>query len=383
MSPYLPFLIVKVEAKSNTSPLLILFDQGHKQYYTYSNTRFKTAIDYLNQTAEFKVYLNNNTLDNITTLLPYSLIIIGNPGPNGNFSAKELDTLKNYIEQGGSLLLLGNYNGVGEANPDGNITGHSSYLNNLTRVLRLPACFTSYDLWEKSGSPNLPLGVQWIINLGSSNFQTSNPIAQKLTNILVLTSGLNVTETQNIIAAGYPDSQLAGPNYARINETPWLFATQIGASKIILCGSTTMFSDTNITNELGKQYTGIHWIQALDNLRLWANIFQWFLMIVIPDFFTIYLTISLIIIAAGISLFVYYSRFAPAKLPTVDTKKQNLISERDMILKEAQTNINQENYLSAAQLYKRAANLSNQLGELQEEANYLKKYQKLLARSRK
>ena len=379
----IPFLIVPVKAKSGTIPYSILFDEAHNQYYTYSNSRFKTALDYLNQTLEFKVYLNKVLFDNVSKLSPYDLVIIGNPGPKGNFSSKELTALKNYTLQGGDLFLLGNYNDIGVPTPDGNLTGHASYLNNITRGLALPVLFTSYDLWDKSGSPNLPLGERWVIDIKSSNFQTFHPITQKLNNVLVFTSGLNVTEPQNIIATGYPDSYLINRTNDLINETPWLFATQNGASKIILCGSTAIFSDTNITNALSTDYTGIHWIHALDNLRLWANIIQWASMATPPDFLTMFIVITLIIIAVGVSLFIYYSRFAPPKPSTVETKKQNLLSERDMILKEAQTNIDQGNLLSAAQLYKRAARLSNQLGELPEEANYMKKYQKLLARSKK
>jgi hypothetical protein len=54
-----------------------------------------------------------------------------------------------------------------------------------------------------------------------------------------------------------------------------------------------------------------------------------------------------------------------------------------MVLKESRTKVDQGDFLSAAQLYKRAAKLSNELGEPQEEANYMKKYQKFIARSRK
>jgi hypothetical protein len=378
----IPFLIVPVKAESKATPYSILFDQAHYQYYTYSNQRFKTALDYLNQTLDFKVYLNTGNFENVTKLYPYDLIIIGNPGPKGNFSSKELSVLKNYTEHGGDLFLLCNYNDVGVPSPDGNLTGHASYLNNITRTLALPALFTLYDLWEKAGSLHIPLGERWVVKIQSSNFPTFHPIAQKLNNVLVFTSGLNVTETQNTLATGYPDSYLTR-NTTRINETPWLFATQKGASKIILCGSTAMFSDTNITNTPGNEFTGVHWIQALDNLRLWANIIQWASVTVIPDFFTVFLVITLILIAAGVSLFFYHSRFAPSKSSTVETKKQNLISERAMVLKESRTKVDQGDFLSAAQLYKRAAKLSNELGEPQEEANYMKKYQKFIARSRK
>ena len=381
---YFQFLVEPVKAQSNSHPYSILFDEAHGQYYTYSNHRFKTALDYLNQTVEFEVYLNpkiGNKFDNVTKLTRYDLIIIGNPGPKGNFSATEIEVLKNYSDLGGDLFLLCNYNDVDEPIPDGNITGHASYLNNLTRKLALPVLFTSYDLHNEVY--HIPLGKRWVIEIQSSNFPSTHPITQKLSSVLVFTSGLNLTTPPNFAATGYPDSYLKNRTGTLVNDTPWLVATERGASKIILSGSTVMFSDTNITTTPGYDFTGVAWIDALDNLRLWANLIQWASIVLIPDFFTLFLVISLIIIAAGISLYIFITRFTPAKPATVENKKQNLISEREMILKDARTSVDQGNYLSAAQLYKRAAKLSNELGEPQEEATYMKKYQKFLARSKK
>ena len=381
---YFQFLVEPVKAQSDSTPYSILFDEAHNQYYTYSNQRFKTALDYLNQTVEFEVYLNRKAttrFDNITKLAPFDLIIIGNPGPKGNFSATEIGVLKNYTDLGGDLFLLCNYNDINNPFPDGNITGHASYLNNLTKKLSLPVVFTSYDLLTEYY--HIPLGKRWIIEIQSSNFPSSHPITQKLSSVLVFTSGLNLTAPPNFVATGYSESYLIDINNNTITDTPWLFATERGASKIILCGSTVMFSDTNITTTPGYDFTGVSWIDALDNLRLWANLIQWTSIVVIPNFFTLFLVLSLIFIATGISLYIFITRFAPSKPASLENKKQDLISEREMILKDARTNVDQGNYLSAAQLYKRAAKLSNELGDLQEEAIYLKKYQKFLARSRK
>ncbi|MDD1776555.1 MAG: hypothetical protein LUQ65_00165, partial [Candidatus Helarchaeota archaeon] len=378
------FLVPPVKAQSDSTPYTILFDESHNQYYTYSNQRFKTALDYLNQTVDFEVYLNKNAtnkFNNITKLTGYDLIIIGNPGPGGDFSATEIEVLKNFTDLGGDLFLLCNYNDITNPTPNDTITGHAFYLNNLTKKLSLPAEFISYDLHTLGH--HVPTGERWIIEIQSSKFPSTHPITQKLSSVLVFTSGLNITAPSDFVVTGYSDSYLENRTGNHINETPWLVATERGASKIILCGSTAIFSDTNITTKLGYDLTGVQWIDALDNLRLWANLIQWASIVIIPNFFTVFLIISLIIIAVGISLYIYATRIIPAKSVTVETKKQNLISEREMILKDARTNIDQGNYLSAAQLYKRAAKLSNELGELQDEATYLKKYQKFLAKSKK
>ena len=321
----------------------------------------------------------HDPLDNTTQLLPYDLIIIGNPGPDGNFSSVETQALKNYTELGGNLLILCNYNDVANFTPDENITGHADYLNNLTQVLNIPASFTYYDLYDLT---HIPIGPRWIVEIENQNFQFSHPIQWKLIKVLTHTSGLNVTSNQGIIATGYPDSYLTNPTNDTLSETPWLYTTQTDSSRFILCGSTVMFSDLNVTNTGTSSYKGVAWIHAADNLRLWANLIQWALIIETSDFFTTFIIIASITTTIGVALFIYYSYFTTPKSSTLEIETEKLKNERAFLLKEARTRTAEGNYNATAQLYKKASRLSNKLGDYRAEKLYNRKHRDFLAKSK-
>ncbi len=378
---YCQFTFNNVYAHSDLGPYLILFDEAHDQYYTYSNERFKTALDYLNQTYDFNVYLNSEAFNNLTILLTYDLIIITNPGPNGNFSSTELEILKNYTELGGNLFLLCNYYDVDNPLRDEKVIGHASFLNEIITALNLPASFIEYDL--QNDPSTVPGMERWIVEIEDSSFQNFHPIKQKIKTILTFTSGINVTQSLETIATGPIESYLIKNETNKLNETPWLVTTQLAKSKITLCGSTVMFSDQNVTNKTGKKYTDISWINAADNLRLWANIIQWILINEIPNLFTMFLIFTCAFFAIGAGLYLYQSYFVSPKSTPIDLTKQNLQDERAMILKEARRRAKEGQYHAAAQLYKRAAKLSNKLGDYQAESNYTDKYRQFLSKSKK
>ena len=373
------FIFLNVKAQSSSSPYLILFDEAHDQYYTYTNGRFKTALDYLNQTADFEVILNSKELDNHTELLPYDLIIIGNPGPNGNFTPTEIDSLKNYTENGGNLILLCNYNDVG-ASPNENITGKFANLNNITIALNLPVLFTSYDLWDNNHNP---IGKRWVVEIEDPNFKMFHPIKFKVKKALTFTSVLNVSMGEEIVATGYEDSYLKNITGELNVETPWLFATQVNSSRILLCGSNAMFSDTNITTSTNDTYFGIFWINAVDNLRLWANLIQWTLITEVPDLNTIFLIVISILFAVGVGLIVYNSYFTSRKSPVYDIESEDLRNERATTLKQARARVKEGMYLAAAQLYKKAGKLSNKLKDYPAEKRLYQKHREFLKKSKK
>ncbi len=374
------FLLLNVKAQNESGPYSILFDEAHDQYYTYTNGTFTSALDYLNQTADFVVYLNTNPLDNITQLQSYDLIIIGNPGPAGNFSSLEIQALKNYTLLGGNLMLLCNYNDVNNPLFDENITGHADYLNNLTQVLNIPVSFTYYDLYDES---HIPIGPRWYVELGSQNFQFGHPIKWKLSTIIIHTSGLNMTATEGAVGTGYSDSYLNNRTSGTLSETPWLYATQQESYRIILCGSIVMFSDLNVTNTGTTSYKGVAWIDSVDNLRLWANLIQWALITETPEVFTAYIIIVSVIAVIGIALFLYYSYFTTPKSSTYEMETEKLSDERAFVLKEARTRAAEGQNSAAAQLYKKASRLSNKLGDYKSEKLYNRKHRELLAKTKK
>jgi len=371
------FLLTNVHAQTSSPSYSILFDEAHDQFYTYSNGRFTTALTYLNQTADFVVTLNSALFDNLTTLLTYDLIIIGNPGPHGNFSQIEIGVLKNYTLLGGNLLILNNFNDVANPSPDLNVTGHPEYLSNLTESLDLPLNLLTYDLFDET---HIPLGQRWVVEIGTQNFQIFHPISWKINRILTFTSGLNVTSTDGIVATGYPESYLNNRTGDTLSTTPWLYATQQGASKIVICGSTAMFSDTNITNVGNSIYTGVKWINALDNLRLWANIIQWTSIKENPEFFLAFLIVSIALVALGIGLYLYNWFFKPPQLTSYELEIQNIKTELANTLKEARYHAKRGDFSAAAYSYKKASKLCNKLGDSHGEKQYSRKYREFLGK---
>jgi len=372
-------MVVDTQAQSNSTPYSILFDEAHDQYFKYSNQRFKTALDYLNTTADFQVFLNTELFTNATELLAYDLIIIGNPGINTTFASQEVEVLKNYTDNGGHLFLLSNYYAVVNPLYDKDDLGNADALNNITQALNLSVFFTKFDLHHFP--PTTDLGRE-IVALDDSVFKFFHPIKYKINTIVTYTSGLNTSQSQDVIATGYSNSYLENEDGNRTTNTPWLVATQRGRSHIVLCGSTAMFSDVNVTDDLDKSYSGVLWINAADNLRLWANIIQWILISKIPNLSTVFIILFCIFLAIGTGLYLYNTYFVSPELSRQELEKQNLLQERALILKEARSRSSEGLYLAAAKLYKQAARLSNKLKDYKGEHQFNKNFQDLLEKER-
>jgi hypothetical protein len=375
-----PFMVPDAQADSNTRPYSILFDEAHDQYFTYSNQLFKSAIDYLNQTADFQVFLNTELFANATELGAYDLIIIGNPGLNTNFTPTEIEVIKNYTISGGHLILLSNYYAVVNPLYDEDDLGNAAALNNITHALNLSVSFTDSDLHHFP--PTTDLGRE-IVELDDSVFKSFHPVKHKIGTVLTYTSGLNTTDEQHVIATGYADSYLEDADGNRTYDTPWLYGTEIGKSRIILCGSTAMFSDVNVTNDLDKDYSETYWIDAADNLKLWANLIQWTLIKEIPFISMVFIILICVFFAIGTGLYVYNTYFVSPELSQQELEKQQLLDERASVLKEARIRTSEGLYLAAAKLYKQAAKISNKLKDFKGKNQFTKNFQQLLEKERK
>ncbi len=373
-------MLINTKAQSDSGPYSILFDEFHDQFYTYSNGRFTTALDYLNQTPDYETYLNKAEFDNVTTLLSYDMIIIGNPGPDKNFTALEIEVLKNYTNLGGNIFLLSNYQDVENPFPDGNITGNFNALNNITQALNISVLFNDFDL--HSDPPTVSGMPRWIVEVSDSNFKSNHPATWKIKTVLTFTSGLNVTQQEFILATGSSASYLINKESDKITHSPWLVTIDKNPLKIIICGSTVMFSDTNVTESADKKYSGVFWIDAADNLRLWANLIQWALKIEIPNLYLLFIIIGSIIAIAIAGLFIYNKYVVVPQQSPLETAKLTLQDQREIILEEAKGRAEKGHYHAAAQLYKQAAKISNELKDYQAEDLYNRKHRQFLAKSK-
>lgn len=81
---------------------IIVFDQSHSQYY--DSYKLSMFIDDLKKI--YKVVINKEPINN-ETLQGASLLIITNP--RKSFSDEEVAAIKSFIENGGALLIMGDW----------------------------------------------------------------------------------------------------------------------------------------------------------------------------------------------------------------------------------------------------------------------------------
>lgn len=281
---------------------VILFDEYHGQYF--NRTLMYTALSALNNLLsdaledEIKIDLifNNNSRFNSTNLQGVDLLIFTNPGSEtkDKLIYTELEAVLDYVELGGSLLLLGN-----PLTQDENITGHPVPINDLLAAredtlssarLRTGSDLSNSDLLIDDFS-NV-YGNESYISLDFYNTTHSITESTELINPVVLTISeqeiqINATTlyTSSISLGNenlqYSIGRTAITSYS-VNEEydifrdsingflTWLFAKGVGSSRMILSGSTIMFSDYEISENQ-------KWINQTDNLDLWKNIILWLL----------------------------------------------------------------------------------------------------------
>ena len=109
--------------------IFVILDQSHEQYYDAS--RLYGLLEVLWDWAY--VYINNETI-NEDILSKAKLIILPNPTnpeSNATLSSSEINLLKNFVENGGAILISGTHWGKKE---DGNLTYYlnATNLNELT-----------------------------------------------------------------------------------------------------------------------------------------------------------------------------------------------------------------------------------------------------------
>jgi len=280
---------------------VILYDESHGQYFNRS--LMQTALDSLSnitvQDPEVEIRINvlyqeNGTEFNSTNLQGIDLLLITNPGigDENAFTSSEREAVLDYVELGGSLFLLCN-----PLTQDENITGHTEAFTNLLSTrnnLLTSARFSS--------SPD-QIRSQVIIDDFNSTYANDSFITINEYNVTknILTSQIdyfwqeleidNVTIYSTPISLGSEraDDDDNGVELAKTPSTSysvdedytiyrdtvngfltWLLSKELGDSRLVLSGSTIMFSDSTISENST-------WIEENQNLDLWNNLVLWLL----------------------------------------------------------------------------------------------------------
>lgn len=226
---------------------IILFDQVHLQFYT--SERMQSAITSLNNTEDFIVYFNDQRFTE-TSLLGVDILVIENP--ERSFTSQERLVLLDYLDNGGNIFLM--------SDPRSTI----SNLNDIINAIQYPdGRFSQNVIFDEEFNQN---NISTQISVSREDLRESSPLTNGVNEIITHTIAIEDDDPNKVIATGsnYSFAGLEGKS-----QPAWLVASTVGRSRIVLCGSTRMFSDVKPSK------SEVTWYQTKDNARLWQNIFSW------------------------------------------------------------------------------------------------------------
>ncbi|MBD3230731.1 MAG: hypothetical protein GF329_21310 [Candidatus Lokiarchaeota archaeon] len=357
--------VIPITNASDSSKLRILFDESHNQYFSYSNGNFVSAIDYLNESNNYIVNLNKNGfLINSTILKDYDILVIPNPGNNTSFTPFELESIKNWTDGGGSLLIMSDF--INQENVEKK--GKPSTLNVLLNNLSIPLEFTSADLIDDDQSQNF-MGQPSLVDVSYSEYDDT-VLSYKITSTIVRSSCINASSLGTVKGARGPSNSYYFFSSSSIIESPpyWLIKLERENSIIITCGTTEIFTD-----EINS-VAGTEWHNVEDNLRLWINIFNSFSMEENVNVLPFYVVLLIIFLLLSVSLFGYTKISLKEKGAVPAISIDDLALERSEILKLARKNYVNSDYRNAARYYRRALMISKKL----KDSLMIEKYQNKL-----
>nr|MDO8100302.1 hypothetical protein [Candidatus Njordarchaeota archaeon] len=225
-------------------------------------------------------------LSSVDTLNGIKLLIVSMPVAT---TFPNTTILQEFLHQGGSLLLMSNYDGGGSRNSSEILNSilKETYVRNVSFGEDAISISNSTLNWQEKVYKNNTLAIR----VNSSMFQLKTE-ARSLTNdvsqVIVLSCSLNMTSHDNATLAGTARAPL-DPNLPN-----WLLLFDNGTNRIALCGSASMFNNTYLNAE-GNQI-------LFKNLILWlVEKFQ----MPGPDVFPYFTLISSAVLVSG--LFIYIS----------------------------------------------------------------------------
>ena len=254
-NPLVPPTILKTQGSTLPFQIKVLFDESHGQYY--DSSKLSDFLDDLENEFGFNVTVHSSGEINSTVLDSYDLLIITNPSryPEYNYTESEVQAIKEFLENGGSLFILAEY--YYYFNPYN--------IENITKDYGILWLDDSvYDDTNNNGNNYNPLIHTWKTDVGK--FVSNNGASQvEYSGTALNVTGTNdTTKTIYIVGTGDDDSYLKYELsitdgdivcFAAVDLTRGgrIFAS--GGSKILA----TFYSDYDNRNFALKV---IHWLTA-------------------------------------------------------------------------------------------------------------------------
>lgn len=333
-----------VRAQTPLDPIVILYDAGHNNQYDAFNLEdgMNLMLDAVNSSTKYVVYVTTEDLTD-TTLNDVDILIIAGPAASYPFADEEIDGISEMLANGSSLFLSG------DPTIDQNVTywaeltmqgiGDNYAINDLLDSINVTGVRfsvndtgvgplwgdTMFDYDHSVFNETYP----YVQRLDSSTWKSSHPIFRNINDLYVMTSTLKPVDLSSAIATGYESSfaqfrsdpiswgNYSFPNmtiadfeqapfsYSAINGTfpPWMSAFEYDNSRIVVMGSTLMFTDLQLPNP----DTDLKWFSSGDNSRLFMNILNWLSLdfIEAPSAIVPMFAISSVIMVVGVVFYIF------------------------------------------------------------------------------
>ena len=301
-----------VTAQSDLDPIVVLYDASHNPQHDVLDEvdGLKLMIDMVNASTRYIVRINNDELTE-EILNDVDILLIASPEELEPFSSTESDGIAEMLANGSSLFLLGDPTvdqnsrywaealmqdmgeniAINRLLDSINVTGVRFSVNETTIGDVYSDTMFDYDNTVFNAS------YPHMIELDSTTWEANHPIFRNINELFTMTATLRPVELTSGIASGY-DSTFAqfraGPNswanysfpnmtlsdfeqdplsYSAINGTfpSWMSAFEYDESRIVMLGSTLMFTGRN----LDYSQTDLRWFYMGDNARFFMNIMNW------------------------------------------------------------------------------------------------------------
>lgn len=288
-------------AQQEEGQISIVFDFSHNATFSVAKRNFTEAIDFFEDYPQYQIRILDNGELTAANLSRSHILVI--PNPMDNYTTTELGVISDYVQQGGSLFLLSDYQVADR--PVGNPIAVNAILQTL---LESRIHFTTFSnnnstegdaIIDSENSRILSYNVE--VNSSYLHLQMNREsLISGIGSVMVAGGSLTTDLSDLIISTGAETSQAVTINGELIQNQPgWLSAFWIESSRVVLCSSTTMFSDTMCVG------TNQSWFQSLDNSILWSNIFRWMSLDLVQNPTQIMIFFVALVLIAGFGVFIY------------------------------------------------------------------------------
>jgi len=298
-----------VRAQSNLNPIVVLYDASHAPQFAADSEDqgLKLMLDMVNSSTRYIVRVNEDQPLNKTLLNGVDVLIEASPDASSPFSNEELSAITEMMKNGSSLFILGDpaisqestYWSESQLQDMGDNIALNRFLDglnmtgprfsiNATQTDNYSDIMFDYDNAVNSTYP-------WVIHLDATTWDISHPIFRNINDLYTMTATFKPISLPSGIGKSYKNSfaqykmdattwaNWSLPNktiyesnplaYSAVNATfpSWLSAYEHGSSRVVISGSTIMFTGRPID----IPSTELHWFYMGDNARLFMNIIGW------------------------------------------------------------------------------------------------------------